>query len=271
MLIRSYEDRANISRAGTEVVLEDNRHRIACRGGTPTVRNIDRIAIRGANGVTVDVRSGPLGPGATREDGVSEIEVRAPTVRRGWLRGSNKGTRLFARGGSEEDFAVDMNRPRGSRFEPDLFLGAPDLMFISDGRGDDLIEVSRVLLREPGSGGLALLNGPGDDRLIAGDGAEQVTDGGGDDVIRTGGEDDFVAMKTGTDRVFLGPGGDNLYYADPPAFEGRDTTGDRIYGGAGPDHLDIRSGRPDLLSCGPGRDLVLDRDGFDLVRPDCRR
>ena len=243
MLLKSFEDLAMVYRDGKNLLAEDNYGRIPCRKGTPTVHNIDRIVIKGALGVEIDNRrGGPIGPGATREPGESEIEIRVDDVRRVTLIGSRRGTRLIARGRPGARFRVDMNQPRGERFEPDFSSGAPDSVSIMGAGGSDFVDASRLQVNEPEAAGLVMNGGVGDDRLLGTIGADSIVDGRGDDLIRSGDNQDTVDLGTGADVVFLGAGPDHVIRYQRLGYDSHDTAGDRIFG-RGRQRLSSRSAR----------------------------
>jgi Ca2+-binding RTX toxin-like protein len=99
--------------------------------------------------------------------------------------------------------------------------------------------------------GPLVLGSPGADRLVGTARSEELRAGPGDDVAFGGGGNDVVFGGRGEDELRGGPGNDAIV-------DHRGTN--RLFGGPGADVLDardVRRGRPDLLSGGPGKDRCL--------------
>jgi hypothetical protein len=269
MLVKSYDDAAFISRRGEEIRLDDNYHPARCRGGVPTVRNIDVIAVRGARRVEVFNNKGRLAPGATRERDGSEIELRVRGVRLLRLIADRDRSHLMARTSAAGGLLVDLDRQMRAGFEADVTSSMPRNLRLMGAAGDDLIDASGLRRRS----GIAIADGPGDDRIFGTDRGDSVDDGRGDDVIAPGPGDDYVRLTLGSDRVFLSSGSDWISRTrpEPLGYALFDTGGDRIFGGRGNDVFEIRNRFRDLLSCGRGRDTILKRDRRERIRPDCQR
>ena len=83
----------------------------------------------------------------------------------------------------------------------------------------------------------------------------------GRDVIRGLAGADRIFGYRGNDRIDGGPGNDVLVGG-----AGRDV----LVGGPGNDRLNARDGAPDLISCGTGRDTII-QDALDRARRTVRR
>src|SRR3954447_16096998 len=81
LTVVSANTRTVVKRRGSEIVVsQSGTGPRACSGAVPTVTAVDLIRIQATDGalVTLDLRGGPLAPGATSEaDGSSEIEIDA--------------------------------------------------------------------------------------------------------------------------------------------------------------------------------------------------
>jgi Ca2+-binding RTX toxin-like protein len=145
---------------------------------------------------------------------------------------------------------------------------------VSAGAGGDTVRA--------GDGKDSVFGEDGDDLLIGGSGRDLFTGGGGDDVVRGGPGGDQVgslAPRTGmagNDVYWGGRGidvilehgsGDDVLRGGPSrraadAFFDReflDPAGgaDRVFGGGGPDFVQLRDdGSRDIVRCGPGDDVV---------------
>lgn len=84
---------------------------------------------------------------------------------------------------------------------------------------------------------------------------------GGDDTLKGLGGDDCLRGGPGSDRVKGGDGSDRLNGGQKP---------DKIGGGAGDDIIKVQAGRVDVVSCGPGKDVVAAGRG-DVIRKNCEK
>jgi hypothetical protein len=143
------------------------------------------------------------------------------------------------------------NNITGSKFDDRIFAyGARDKL--NGGASRDCIEAgSGSDIVNGGTGNDALYGRAGRDYLDAGAGADRIFGGSGVDTIVTG---------SGRDRVDGGDGNDKIFTRD-----GRDV----VKGGKGNDRIFVAArGKPDKVSCGPGRDSVR-ADIYDHISKDC--
>lgn len=263
-----------IERRGDRIVL---RHlEVPCRGRKATVHNVDRILLRGdGEAVGIDESSGPFAPGATRERGASEIEIRADVGKLEWLGGKGRdavATQTLRRGriGLQLNGAAD-----GAARDYDVILpDPPRVLKLLGGSGAD--RISTRGLTNMGDNGLSrvirLFGEQGDDTIFGGPRDEwRLEDGPGDDFVHAGGGNDEVSMGVGHDTVYGGRGDDALFYSAWERFGGTPPdVSDRLYGGPGDDQLSDYNRHPDLLDCGPGFDRA-QREKHDRPRPDCEK
>lgn len=209
-----------IAREGERIVLSYARGEVACHGASVT--SVDRIRIDGAE-FHLDLRSGPLAPGATLEsDGSSEIEVEADVGFGGFFyiqmgRASNHvslgrvGDRLGINFNTDEpspdvDFEAASTEPA---FGPEPLIslgGSPDVLDASGTAGFSEPFDARY-------GGLEARGGPGEDTLIGGPSDDSLLGGGGADQIVGGKGQDFIDVANGgPDRVDCGASKDYLYW-----------------------------------------------------------
>jgi Ca2+-binding RTX toxin-like protein len=199
--------------------------------GAATTTNTDSISISGNPGttetLTLDMRGGVFGPGATPETNVSEIEIATAlgdTADRVVVYGT-EGNDYFAAG--QNGFATSNDGDVDITFSPNTFnlevnlLGGDDYF---NGRGESgagLHFLGRITATGgPGNESLIrgssepdhLEGGPGND-VLRGQEANDVLDGGeGNDSLGGGGENDIMIGGPGAD-TFLGSGGDDLMLA----------------------------------------------------------
>jgi len=246
-----------------------------CRGGQPTVDNVDWIILKSSGsgeGVTVDASKGRFAPGATPERGTSEIEIRAygePITYRGTAHHDHIVLKTL--GGRRA--GLDLDAPaEGKRADVDMIVVGkrPQLLKIAGGRGPDLIDARGLVGYGGGAHALVLRGTAGDDTILGSRLSERrIEDGPGDDLVRAGGGKDFFWGGRGHDEIYGDGGADDLRYAVYRRYEQTfPDAADRIFGGRGNDRLDDRNGRHDVLRCGPGRDWVR-RELFDHPGPDC--
>ncbi len=263
---------------GTIIIERDRRlikvveyQREDCRGGQPTVDNIDRIVLKGLTDVFVDARAGRFGPGATPEPGGSEIEIRTYGPRITYY-GSRRSDRIVIttlRGGRP---GLDLNAPRiRGRGDVDLIVnGPPRNLRISAKPGRDLIDARRLTSFDGERHRLFLRGQAGNDVILGSDDAEwRIEDGRGRDFVRAGGGADDVWIGRGHDVVYGDEGADDIRYA---VYQHHEATfgdvSDRFFGGRGNDRLEDRNGKRDVLSCGPGHDWVR-QESRDRFGPGC--
>jgi RTX calcium-binding nonapeptide repeat (4 copies) len=194
-----------------------------CTGGTPTVSNTDRIELRRIADpllgtlTFIDVTGGPIAPGATPENGGSEIEIDAdlgeePSFD---LTGTKRGD-YWVFGSAGDRHQVNLN-PAEKSPDADLAVhGAPEEFFMSGSPGDD---------RWLASGGKGT-GGPLGVHIGAGGGA-------GDDTLAGGDADDYFQGDHGRDRISGGAGDDRI---DLYGAQGRD----RLDCGPGDDRAGVR-------------------------------
>ncbi len=122
------------------------------------------------------------------------------------------------------------------------------------GPGADVIDYRTFI-----GGGLATLDGgPGNDTIVS-DPTNGTVDGGpGNDTITI---DGLVPFLGGADGFTIngGPGADTIFGG---------LFGDTVNGGLGPDDIDVVDGGADIVSCGPGQDVV-HYDAGDTIAADC--
>ncbi len=257
-----------IFRVGAAIVVSGGGR--GCEGALATVRNVDRIVVD-AEGATlyVDERAGRFAPGATLEQGGSEIEifVRGKRVEVDGSRGDDRMRASTLSGGR---VGVDLNAPsEPTRGDVDLMLldPSPEDLGLRGRGGGDLIDARGV----GGQGGAAshrilrLYGGPGSDALLGSTWGDFLVDGRGDDLTRAGSGNDRVALARGRDLVQGGSGDDNVVYLGA----GRDGS-DTLFGGPGDDELSDLNETADALLCGRGVDTVT-TDKVDGLVVGCER
>jgi Ca2+-binding RTX toxin-like protein len=111
------------------------------------------------------------------------------------------------------------------------------------------------------SGRDVIAGGRGDDVLLGRDGNDDLDGSSGDDRLSGGRGRDFLAAYVGSDLLKGGAGNDLA------ALGAGSAGGSRLRLGPGHDEVLVQdNGRPDLIDCGPGRDLaewVTTRDPAD--------
>lgn len=266
-----------------------------CDGPRATVRNIDEIRIGQARdagrngGLVIDQsgkgfdrgdgpgrmwasKGGPFAPGATSEDGTSEIEIRV-SGSRNEDRQLKRPPLVFA-GSDRDDFVAakyrrglvqlylsigkNTNREDG----PDLTVGlnASDVLVHGSG-GDDAVTLdglgdSRLSKKLRGWE----WGGPGNDRLFGHAGRDFLDGHGGNDVLRAGLGDDG---NTGGGSGLYGGKGDDVLVGGPGSDEFSGGVGfDHVFAGSGRDYIMEREGHRDRIDCGSGvkRELSLQFD-----------
>jgi Ca2+-binding RTX toxin-like protein len=246
-------DSPEVVREGDEIVVREYlKPPTVCSGGVPTVLNTDTVTVRLLGGfpdVFVMLAGGRFATGATPEpEGASEIEVEIRgegyVVVNGtagpdtfqWGRGSRYFGGLNLNPGEAGDQDVDVTT--ANEFAP---LNARGLA------GNDTITTSPSVIAPAYT---SASGGPGDDHLSAGRNAGGRLEGdAGDDVLIGGPLADGFVGGPGNDRLVGGRGADLI---DPSGASGRDL----ILAGPGPDEINSRDSRRDMVRCGTGRDRV---------------
>ncbi len=245
-------------------------------GTEATVADLDRIVYRGLpvparveHQFLLDLREGPLSPGATAEAVDPEIEVEVvlppqpsarPRVQ--LLTGDGRDSVDFPAGSRRVGVSLEpWPTPRGLTPDPDLILRAPpgtvDLKVHASGGGDVLdgrgLDGRRGLLRS-----LLLAGDEGKDSLLGTRRGDHLEGGSGPDRLYGRAGRDFLYPSAGSDTVVAGAGGD--FISGSRGSSERDTQPDTYYGGPGNDHISSFLGGVDSVGCGPGRDEArLDR------------
>jgi len=202
-------------------VTDDQRMKpLHCKGGRPTMLNLDRIdftADRRATGSSIYIAEAPLfGPGATpAEAGGKGITFIAKGPALSFGIGGTDGPDFIQMGMSGKAAALDFH-PDGSGNEIDAKIYAKFVnILVRGGKGADSIAGSQLpyeftsfdgpltvptsIYGEGGPDAIAggrymdyLDGGPGDDMLIGAAGADQLSGGGGFDTFIAGPGDDEI-------------------------------------------------------------------------------
>lgn len=226
--------------------------------GAATTTNTDSIAITGEVGtnetLTIDMRGGVFGPGATAETNTPEIEIATSlgdATDRIVVYGTD-GPDYFAAGqngfAANGDGDVDITFAPGA-FELEVHLLDGDDYFNGRGESGAGLHFLGPIVATGGPGNESLLRGssepdvldggPGND-VIRGQEADDVLDGGeGDDSLGGGGGNDTMTGGPGVDQ-FLGSSGDDLIIADDEVADSE------VNGGPGWDeaHVDVLDPKP---------------------------
>jgi Ca2+-binding RTX toxin-like protein len=122
----------------------------------------------------------------------------------------------------------------------------------------------------------------GPDKLYGGRGRDSMAGGPGSDKLYGGGESDqiFVAKSvhgpdSSDDYVHGGQGRDFIYSLGDLSTDYTHSGVDRIYGGEDDDHISVSENdgpgdsAVDIVSCGPGFDVVSFNEGVDIVDDTC--
>lgn len=250
-----------------------------CTGRQATVRNIDRIVVRGSlegEGVDVNQKEGRFAPGATPEGFGSEIEFSLETDNLEVV-GTPGGDSIRVRTLAGEHVALNLNpRADGPRPDYDVTVTAdiPRVLLVRGFKGGDRIDARRLTgmgdnqLRRV----IRLFGDAGDDTILGSPGSEwRLKDGPGDDLVVAGSGFDSVDFGRGRDTIYGGPGGDDLIYSTWERFSGSPPdAGDRIFGGGGEDQIIDLNRHSDLIRCGSGFDEV-EREPYDRPAGNCER
>jgi Ca2+-binding RTX toxin-like protein len=102
--------------------------------------------------------------------------------------------------------------------------------------------------------GNRLLGGAGADRIAGRGGADRIEGRRGSDVLAGGPGFDRIKGGAGADRLSGGPGGAAM--VGGPGRDEFNAVDGKPVGGQGRDVIRARDGRPDVINCGPGRDVA---------------
>ena len=234
LIVSSHGDDLTLTREANKVAVIGAAG-LACEGGTRRLDKLDSIRINGGDLVDVDLRNGPLAPGATPEsDGTDEIEVHISKSSYPEVKTSHDPQRIDLGTDSSGGVTVDFEPVAGAP-EADIAYGPNREMELElrTGRGDDLLDArdstaflailarsgdDRLLGPETEFGRRAfyyLVAGPGNDFVDGGSGFDLIDGGRGDDVLRSHRGVDLVAPRGGHDTADCGPGRDFFYLASP--------------------------------------------------------
>lgn len=214
-----------ISRSGTRLLVADEfGFGYRCHGGKPTVHNVDTILIRSHAPVamlSVDLRGGAIGPGATDEgDGSSEIEIDARLgVEESLIEvyGTSGRDRMTMGRVVGSDAALNLNASEPHDDADLIFHGNDEQFQIDLGGGRDRFSAATTDGFEQPYRTLAFVDGgPGHDRLVGGPGRQGFVGGNGRDTLLGGrGPDALYGDEYGhphehplkvPDRFICGPG-----------------------------------------------------------------
>lgn len=214
---------ARIQRKGDDLIVRVGTTPLACAGPTPTVSNVDRIAVFSRTELALDIRNGPLAPGFTDEgDGSSEIEVDARFSRTGGLRvrGSAGGDSIRL-GELDSGHGVNLNSREANRDADVTVDGGLNVVSVLGRGGNDIVSArGGSEFKRPLDTQMTVSAGIGRDRLIGTANRDLLGGGAGPDYVKGG---------RGADRI-------------------------RTQGGS--DTLRVRDRRRDFVQCGPGEDRV---------------
>ena len=234
LIVNAHGDDLTVSRVGHRVAVTDYRG-VACKGGTRRLDKLDSIRISGGDVVDVDLRNGPLAPGATSEtDGTDEIEVHVSKSSYPEVKTSHDPQHIDLGANLGAGATIDFEPVAGAP-EADIAYGPSRQMELElrTGRGDDVLDArdsaaeltifaragnDRLLGPETGRKRRAfyfLAAGPGDDLVDGGSSSEVIDGGRGNDVLRSHRGVDLVAPRGGHDTADCGPGRDFFYLASP--------------------------------------------------------
>ena len=206
--------------------------------GAATVTNTDSISVTGNVGtterLTLDQRTGLLGPGKTAEFNIPEIEIDTAlgdvtdtvafflTSGDDFVAAGQNGFAMNTDGDLDVTFSPSNHRLEVHALEGDDYVngrgeGGAGLRYlgridIDGGPGNDW------LLRG-GAQGDVLTGGSGNDRLEGQDGADVIDGGSGDDYVSGGDHDDDLTGGPGSD-TFAASGGDDEIFAEDGEADG---------------------------------------------------
>lgn len=218
----------------------------SCAGATTT--NTDSIRIDGSSGsnekLTIDQSEGFLGPGATSEFNIPEIElttVLGDATDRIVVYGT-QGDDLIAPG--QNGMALNSDGDVDVLFSPGIFpleihgLGGKNYI---NGRGQGGAGLHFL-------GPLTIYGGEQGDELIGSSDADKIYGGAGDDIVYSHEEADYIEGRGGNDKITAGAG-DDLIIGGAGA--------DTMNGGYGNDVLQADDGEADAqIHGGPDNDTA---------------
>jgi Ca2+-binding RTX toxin-like protein len=102
--------------------------------------------------------------------------------------------------------------------------------------------------------GNRLVGGAGADRIAGRGGADRIEGRRGSDVLAGGPGFDRIKGGAGADRISGGPGGAAM--VGGPGRDEFNAVDGKPVGGQGRDVIRARDGQPDVINCGPGRDIA---------------
>jgi Ca2+-binding RTX toxin-like protein len=186
--------------------------------GAADVSNSETVAVNATAEIslTMDLRTGPFGPGRTPEaDGDSEIEVE--------VTGPANGGGILGSPG-DDSFSVGLDG-MSLNADGDLDVSLTDVepAFVVYGNdGHDSIDASDLGSEafnrlDGGAGHDSLTGSDGEDTILGGDGSDWLVGNGEDDDIDGGPGDDRIlegAVTNGPDRIAGGAGFDRLSYGE---------------------------------------------------------
>ncbi len=226
---------------------------VAC--GAATTTNTDSIQLTGTVGttekITLDLTGGVLGPGATSETNVPEIEIAAAL-------------------GDAADQVVVI----GTSGNDTLVMGANGLSLNGDGDLDVTFAPLPAHVEIRGEGGVNFLTGrggfgaglafSGTMRIVGGDLGDELNGGTGADVIVGGAGADVVNGSGGDDTITGAAGDDDLSGSDGNDSISGGPGADEVIGGNNDDMLDAFDAQADLqIHGGQGVDTAYVDLGLD--------
>ena len=241
LTVNARNDLITIRRVGDQITVRQFlADPIRCSGAPPsgpTVTNTDlvRLVHTGENFTDLELRGGPLAPGATPEsEGASEIEVEYLEKGDGFVDVyGSRGRNIYSWGA---DGGLNLNPGVAGDLDVDLTVGGNGYGFLVAetlaGR-DEVLPMGTAV-----RGGVFTSGGRQADVIASADGGGILWGGRGDDTI-TGGR--------GFELIEAGRGND------------------RVRAGKGPDGISVVDGFPDRVNCGGGRDAVR-ADARDRLR-----
>ena len=237
-------------------VTDDQRMKtLPCKGGNPTMVNLDRVdftADRGATGSSIYIAEAPtFGPGASPAgNGGKGITFVAKGPALSFGIGGTDGPDLIDMGMAGKAAALDFypddypDNEAGYNIDAKVFTGFTNIL-VRGGDGADVVNGSRIAYGNTWFDGA--LKVP--TSVYGEGGADEILGGWNKDYLDGGPGADYLSGGAGADQIYGGPGLDFLV------------------GGAGRDEIDAIDGRPgESIRCGKGRDLArmdlkdLDRD-----------
>jgi Ca2+-binding RTX toxin-like protein len=226
---------------------------VAC--GSATTINTDAITVTGAAGtdetLTVDQSADVLGPGASGESNIPEIELAINL-------GGAGDEAVFIGTDGNDTLAAGLN---GVSLNGD---GAVDVTFATlPGRIEFQARGGVNFLTGRGGFGAGLAYA-GALTLIGGDLGDELNGGNGNDVIQGGGGNDVISGYAGNDQIDGGAGDDTVTGSDGDDTIVGGSGADTLNGGFGADVIEADDDEADLLiHGGPGADIAYVDAGLD--------